>query len=202
MIGYGRCMEIPAGYAQITLGFSGAMAPTGAAVVYGVLWDEEFPSSFMSEALDEAVAAFGTRFMPAITNQLTLSSALIKVGPNVTGPSLEKGYSVTGGSGNVGGYPGACYLLTKRTAFGGRAGRGRMFLPGVPEATIEPGGLLTSGTATAMTTAATNWLADHATNAVPVVLLHNAGSPLTEPTPVTEMACSARTATQRRRNRR
>lgn len=195
-------MEIPTGYGQITLGFTGAMAPTGAAVTYGIQWDPEFPLSFMDEVLNEATAAWSARFGPAISSGLVLSSALLKVGPNETGPSLEKGFSIPGGSANAGGYPGAAYLLTKNTSFGGRAGRGRMYVPGIPEATIDPGGNLTSGTAAALTTAANQWLADHATNAVPVYLLHNAGSPITEPTEVLSMTCSARVATQRRRNRR
>jgi hypothetical protein len=36
----------------------------------------------------------------------------------------------------------ASYLIAWRTASGGRSGRGRTFLPGVPEEAVEPGGVV------------------------------------------------------------
>lgn len=195
-------MEIPEGYGQVTIGFTGTMAPTGAAVTYGINIQLPIIAGQLDEIADEAAASFMARFGPAMTNQITLSSVLVKAGPTDTGPSVEKGYNLPGASGNAGGYPGVSYLVSKNTAFGGRAGRGRMFIPGVPEASVDPGGNLSSGTTAGLQTAANDWLADQATNGVPVYLLHNAGGPLTEPTEVTSLTVSNRSATQRRRNRR
>lgn len=195
-------MEIPVGFGQVTIGFTGVMAPTGAAITYGINIQQPIIPGQLDEIANEAATSFITRFGPAMTNQITLSSVLVKAGPNDIGPSVELGFNLPGAAGNVGGYPGVCYLVSKNTAFGGRAGRGRMYIPGVPEASVDPGGNLSSGTTSGLQTAANAWLEDQSTNGVPLVLLHNTGSPLSEPSEVTSLTVSNRSATQRRRNRR
>lgn len=53
----------------------------------------------------------------------------------------------------------SAFLARKITARAGRRGRGRWFVPGVPENSVDDGGTLTAGAVTAMNTALANFLA-------------------------------------------
>lgn len=72
-------------------------------------------------------------------------------------------------------------IISKKTAFVGRAFRGRVFMPGtVSEADVDEAGRLLSTRVTALQGAASNWLADFSdtvvtglTNIQPAVLLHS-----------------------------
>ena len=94
------------------------------------------------------------------------------------------------------------YLIHKSTSLGGRAGRGRFFLPGVPESLVNSNGLLTSGTATAIDSAMSDFIGEMTATGVVPVVLHAEGSPITTPTAITAFSCDAKAATQRRRLRR
>jgi hypothetical protein len=106
-------------------------------------------------------------------------------------------------------YPPNCAALVhKRTARGGRRGRGRMYIPWtVAIGDASEAGVIIAGTVNSITTACTNWLtAMAASGPGPVVLLHRPSGPLVSPptTPgapnvVTSMSCDSLIATQRRR---
>lgn len=92
-----------------------------------------------------------------------------------------------------------------------------MFLPGVGEAYVSPGGVLTGAKVTAIQAALDDYLASMTTTGVPMVLLHDpstvwvleGGQPkrvpvagaIPAPTPVTGLSISSIVATQRRRVR-
>ena len=102
------------------------------------------------------------------------------------------------------------YLVHKRTAVGGRQGRGRLYMPGVLEAQVSPAGVISTGQISAITNAFNGWRADVEANPLTspesgFYLLHNLanGELLADlPTRITSFDCDSLMATQRRRLRR
>lgn len=98
------------------------------------------------------------------------------------------------------------YLVQKITERAGRTGKGRCFLPGVaPEASVDDLGVINGTGITNAQAACDTWLDTLETNVpgVPMVLLHNEGSPGgTSATIVTALRIAPVIATQRRRLRR
>lgn len=98
--------------------------------------------------------------------------------------------------------PNCAFLLRKRTAVGGRKGRGRMFIPagvGVGEDSVPATGVMAEAQRAALETRYNNWIA--ALGPDPV-LFHDSDSPgSTTPTPITSLTVEARLATVRRRLR-
>lgn len=193
-------MPIPSGYAQITHGFSGTGMPTGGAVTLGV--DISGYGDPPGDLADIAAGAWNTEMMPFLSDQISLASTLVKYGPDATGPSGTSSIGGTGGDTSDSGYPGACALIQKQTAAGGRAGRGRMYVPGIPEAAIGPDGVLDSGKAAQLLAGFGDYLLTLTTAGVVPVVLHGVGSPLSTPSVITNFNVSSQVATQRRRNRR
>lgn len=93
------------------------------------------------------------------------------------------------------------FLIRKVTATGGRRGRGRMFIPGPREATVDPTGIINTtdrnNLQTAMNNLRTNMIALASVDAV--VLLHQ--TPPQTPDVITALTVQTRVATQRRRMR-
>ena len=193
-------MIIPAGFAQLNAIHAGAAVPTGAQYTIGFdLQSYSGGPQDLAQLFELAVVASG--LYANLANTVDLVAVLVKEGPNATGPShLEPANQPS--SGGTAGATAPAFLIHKNTDLGGRAGRGRMFLPGVPEASVNPGGVLASGVATAVTNDLQVLFSEMtAENAIPVVL-HNLGSPITTPTPITSFVCDPVVATQRRRQRR
>lgn len=194
-------MIIPDGYAQVNLKFGGAAAPTGAEMTFGV-----DVTGFTGDPLDAATAvanAWNVEDMPEQqVDGIELQGVLVKFGPNATGPSAELGVSIPGTVSQDGSPPMVSALISKTTAFGGRAGRGRMFMPGVPEQSVNEAGALGDTYVGNLQGAATAFAANMVLADLPPVLLHAEGSPISTPTPVTNFVVQTQSATQRRRNRR
>lgn len=189
-------MYIPVGYAHVVHEFTGLAAPLGAAVTYGVA-----PNGGSFDPTDAQLlhGFFGTHIMPQLDGGLTLSNTIMKYGPNDTGPQVLASGNVNGGVTGEASVPHTAYLIRKQTALGGRANRGRIYLPGTSEASIgESGGLITAKV-TSLQTAANAWLAAITGEGMNMVILHTAE---TIPTVVTALSVDATAATQRRRLRR
>lgn len=191
-------MIIPAGFAQVNCRFTGAAVPNGAEITFGV----EAGAASASDVADDVFTSLSSSNLQSswVANCI-LSSILVKLGPNDTGPSHVRATSLNGAwAATDAGAVAPAVLIRKSTALGGRRGRGRFFLPGVPESVISAGGTYggtyvtdTQGRATALLVALT-------ANNVPMVLLH--GDSSTVPTPVTALAVQPVLGTQRRRQRR
>lgn len=192
-------MIIPAGYAQANLLFTGGGAPRGAQVVIGV--------KVTAGVTDPLVIATGvyqswaTHILPVQSSGIVLSGCKAKMGPNETG--LDATYALLTGGGNIASTvpPQVAVLVTKHTAFGGRKGRGRMFVPGVVEGDIDAGGNLGAAQVadwqarmTAFRTAIIGL-----SSVDDLVLLHSGEGEV--PTPITSLNVSSKVATQRRRLR-
>lgn len=93
------------------------------------------------------------------------------------------------------------YLLRKRTGRAGRAGSGRMYLPGVEESAVDATGNVTAQRITDFNTAGTNFITQvqGITGVDGPALLHSLIGDL--PNAVTAIQCDSKVATQRRRLR-
>lgn len=193
-------MIIPIGYAQINAIHTGEGAPTGAQWTLGVdITGFSGSPSDLAQAFETWVLDSGIYAL--VSSSITMTSVLVKFGPNATGPShLEPANQPGTETSDM--VPNTCYLVHKNTADGGRAGRGRAYVPGVPESDVTTSGTLVSGRASAMNTALATFQAAMEADLVNGVVLHGAGSPLSTPSVITGFSCDAKAATQRRRLRR
>lgn len=191
---------IPADYGQANLLFTGAALPLGAEVTFGFL-------NRLDKTADAIAADIVADFGPVvsgtvISSGVQFSGVRVKLGPADIGPTAEVSASVNGGGAATTTSPNVSFLVHKQGNFGGRAGRGRMYLPGVVEGSVDPNGELTSGAITGLQTLVSAFLAALESDDIPMYLLHGATSPLDGPTDVTSLAVDSRVATQRRRLRR
>jgi hypothetical protein len=192
-------MSIPEGYAQVTYRFGGSSAPTGAAVTHGILvTGGDDPETIATDAGNR----WASEMASVVVNTLLLVDVLVKFGPDATGPSAVVAANFPGLAGAAGTSPAVSFLIRKNTSFGGRAGRGRMYHPGVNEPAVNTSGEILAASVLALQAAADDWLGSWVTAGNPWVLLHQAGSPLTEPSIVTSLSVQSVVATQRRRQRR
>lgn len=94
------------------------------------------------------------------------------------------------------------YLLKKRTALGGRAGRGRMFWPGCAEGNVDSIGVLDTAFRAAVQAVVDDILTSIPAGPVDAyVLFHDEDSFDPSPTGITSLLLDTRIATQRRRLR-
>lgn len=104
--------------------------------------------------------------------------------------------------------PNSAVLIRKQTGLAGRRGRGRMYVPGVLEGSVDNVGLLTSTYRGSLQTAYDLWLTglEEGVSSIlpmPPVVLHRSEGAGVEPapTPVTSLTVETKIATQRRRLR-
>lgn len=97
--------------------------------------------------------------------------------------------------------PNCALLVHKRTARGGRRGRGRLYIPwAMAGSSVDEAGVINASILTGLQTKATQFLSSLTTNNVPMVVLHNLGiSTMGPPNLVTSVVCDTRIGTQRRR---
>lgn len=191
-------MVIPTGYAQVNVIFTGAAVPTGAQVTFGV----ENATGLTPAQIGTAVAAqmAGSTIMTNFSTDVTITGYLVKVGPNSTGASAFSADALTGTTGTDSEPPMVAALIDKRTAVGGRKGRGRMFWPGLAPAIVDDGGTITPANRTAMQTDFTAFLTLMDAASLPLHLLH--GDSGDAPNEITSLSVQSRVGTQRKRNRR
>lgn len=194
-------MIIPVDYAQANFRFTGTGVPEGAEFTMG--FNVELFSGTVADAATAAYDAWVTAGMAAnFATTCALTSVLMKFGPNDTGPSAVDSGNVPGTNAGPQAPPNVAILVRKNTGFGGRAGRGRFFLPGFPEGNIGAAGEL-GGTSFSDLQSDVNALFNAwVTAGLVPTLLHNVGSPISAPIPITSFTVDSKVATQRRRLRR
>lgn len=193
-------MLIPVDYAQVNWRFAGAAAPTGAEVTLGL--NIELFAGTPQEAAEICVNGWEATFLLSQVEEITLTEAVVKFGPNDVGP---QGAWPSGNTGDISGLaevPSAAILVKKETGIGGRQGQGRMFVPGVPGSTFDSSGLMSPGDLSGLQVAAEALLTFIGLEGLVPVLLHSEDSPIAAPFPITAVTVQARAATQRRRLRR
>lgn len=192
-------MLIPSGFAQANIQFTGAGVPHGAEVTIGLdHTGTGMTPTQVAQAVDNAYFDAGIPLL--LADNVDETSILVKFGPNSTGPSvIEATNNPSSGPGQAA--PQLAWLVRKVTALGGRAGRGRLYWPGLPEAAVGETGIIVSASVVAMQTAMDTFLSELQGAGLPPVVLHAEGSPLSTPTPITDFVVQSLCATQRRRVR-
>lgn len=194
-------MEIPDGYGQANFRFTGAAVPTGAEITFGIKPEGDVTTPELAAAA-LALAWLESEVMDIMTDQLTLSSILVKFGPVATGPSVEVAVGQVGQAESPALPPNTSVLVRKSTIAGGRAGSGRFYLPGFQEGGVTDSGTMSTETVGIFDTAWESFRTDLIAADCSLVLLHGADSPITTPTSILSLTTDARVATQRRRLRR
>ena len=193
-------MIIPDGFAQLNFIHTGAGIPTGAQWTLGVGLDD-FAGSPSDLAQESEIWILDSNLYALVSASVVMTSVLCKYGPNETGPSaLEPANEPGTAAAQM--VPNTSYLIHKNTSLGGHAGRGRCYVPGVPEEDINLDGVLESGRAAGITSCFGSILASMTGTGVVPVVLHAEDSPLSVPTAITSFSCDTKVATQRRRLRR
>lgn len=193
-------MIIPSGFAQVNLVFEGLALPEGAECTYGI----ELPSVPLTPNQIAQVIGniWNVENMDTLqTSFVTLGRIDVKFGPNSTGPSGFSAPALVGTDPDQSVPPNVSLLVAKHTDFGGRAGRGRFYLPGISEEQVANNGGVNGGFLAGAQTLFDAFLAAHIADDVPMVLLHGPGSPLVLPSPITGLVVQTRVATQRQRLR-
>lgn len=193
-------MIIPTGYAQVNLMFTGSALPNGAQVTLGYKLGTGFDDPAILAA--GVIAAIdGSDWLANVHVQNVISSVLAKLGPNDTGASAEVPCDIEGTYSSGGCKPNTTFLISKTTAVGGHAGRGRAYWPGVPDNEVENDGTIQGATLVAAQSDLSSLFSDLDSVSDGLYLLHGAGSPVSTPTKITQFLLDARVATQRRRLR-
>jgi hypothetical protein len=193
-------MQIPDGFGQANFRFTGAAVPSGAEVTLG--FDISGYSGSAANAAEDAGQAWADNISNTQVVNCDLTSTLFKFGPNDVGPSAEVLTSGPGIKNNPSVTPNTGVLVQKITNFGGRTGRGRMFIPGIRETSVSDGGLIDPTELTDWQTALDLFFSDLNTFLLVPCLLHAEGSPVSTPRLITSFSVQATVATQRRRLRR
>lgn len=191
---------IPTGYAQVNIQFSGVSLDGTAEVTYGVANTTGLDAADIAEACSNMWASEGMAGFHVAA--VVVNNVHVKRGPNLTGQQGDYGTSIAGElSGDA--MPGnVASLVRKNTVDGGRAGVGRMFIPGLSEGSVA-GNSRWDPTQLAARQADLNaWFAAHALADLEMVVLHGESSPISTPSLITSLVLDPLLATQRRRLRR
>jgi hypothetical protein len=189
---------IPPGFTNVIIKSRIAGSPREAQVAW----------AFSGAAGDDDEAALVADFVesaltPTVTESTSFVEVILEVGQDGTDPlrffhTFDHAGEIVGGTLP----PNTGYLIQKRTALGGREGRGRLTQMGVPEAEVDDVGALDAGYQSICASAWTDFVSQLvAEGGLPFSaprLLHNSA---TAPTLITGIACDALVATQRRRLR-
>lgn len=191
-------MPIPEGFSSVLV----RIALTGDSDEMAVTFGMELTSGYDQSSADVTSATVSDWIRSLLNssysyNGIVVTAQLAGDDPVIFESSTDAGAGL--GAGNC--VPqNTAYLLRKRTALGGRRNRGRMFVPGVPEAAVSNAGELTAPTVSDINDVNDVFLASLATFLTPMVILHR-NDPFLPPTEVTALICQSTVATQRRRLR-
>lgn len=167
---------IPAGYAEVVIPHRHSALARPALIVFGV----NFGETFSDETVTSIQGAYHDNFGPVIDNSVTIGPTYARAGQSSGDPLVFIADSTAAGEASRSDSlnPGQAVLMHKRTARGGRRGRGRMYVPwAIGDDSIDEVGLLSSGAVSAFNTRGAGFLADLDEGpGCPMVVLHAEGS--------------------------
>jgi hypothetical protein len=199
-------MATPPGFALCSYELKHALMSRSAFLTFGLDPSATDPSA-VATTVRAAFMAPGSLFT-IIDSQVTLQNTRVALGTDGGEDLVGSDPTVGACTKSINTLPANCAVLVhKRTARGGRRGRGRMYIPWVGSSTsVTEGGVIPTVDVTPIQAAVTVWLSSIATGAGPVVLLHRPSTPGTanpstpgSPNTVTSMVVDPLIATQRRR---
>lgn len=200
-------INIPTGHGMVTFGYEGVNIPNGAVNTLGFLNTAGDSAALAAEAM---FLRWASNVMPNLSSGIALTSALVKLGPEDTGPSAVYTDSAPGGASADSAAPNTAWLVKKSTAGGGRRARGRMYIPGVTEAAMLSDGSTNATIRGALQDDLEQFFLDCVTGDQPLELIHSDavdanGDPIPNtapaPTLLTALTVDTFLATQRRRLR-
>lgn len=193
---------IPPGYAQCSVQMLHASVTRPAYITLGVDW-RTVGGDFAG-----AVVGFGDNLIPALDDRVdsnvTFGPIIARVGSD-DGALVYEDTRLTAGARNMASAsPSVSVLVEKRTARGGRRGRGRMFVPwacSVGSASdTDEAGKLSSAAITAWVGTLATIMSNFAADATPLVILHNTGDTTPgAPDPIISLGVDPVVGLQRRR---
>lgn len=207
-------LVIPPGFAQVALRFELTGDTDPIYITHGVDISDVADIPAISQRIYKAMVGTGGP-IENMSNKYRLTRIHMSVGQDGGPPTIYEQTVAFDGAATSDPLPQNCAVLVrKRTGLGGREGRGRMYVPGLPEAQCNEAGVIGSGY---LSTLAGEWIGylaylstaasgSGATAEKPchMYILHTApqigGAPA--PTLVTSLAVDSRIATQRGRLRR
>lgn len=193
-------MATPPGFADISLKFVLDSFIRPSFVTFGVNPTATDPDLVAGQVLAAAFASGGLNSQ--LDSNVRITECIARLGTDGAEDLIGLATQTTVGGRSGGSVPpNVAILVHKRTARGGRRGRGRMYLPWYcsDNDTNEDGTLL-GAAVTAMQNATIKFVSDLDASGNPMVLLHSPGRTTAgPPDPITGIVVSNVVATQRRR---
>lgn len=153
-------------------------------------------SSFAADAATVS-GAWGTDIVAQIiSNSYTHVRTTFRVAAGIIADIPE---STVGGNGSAAASPNVAFLITKQTGVPGRKNRGRLYLPGVAENSINAQGQVDATAQAFQTAQFATFYGDIGAVSFTPAILHNSATP--SPTLVSQFVAQGVCATQRRRLR-
>jgi hypothetical protein len=192
-------LNVPAGFGLVEWRFnSGDSTGSSPMITWGVEFDGSSTLNTIAHDLYDAFVSAGMWSEASHFWQLT--GCYVKEGPLVSGLSALYTETTDGGEGNPPVPSQVAVVFQKVTGMGGRAGRGRFFLPGLTYVRTQNGYTVNAGTMPLLITAAASLLTNVAAvdGVIGSVLFHEGSG---APTEILELIPQADLATIRRRAR-
>jgi hypothetical protein len=187
--------NIPTGFGLVSFIHDGPIVGKVAVCTLGVQFDFADPQT----VVNACSAAWIAQILNVVDNSWALRRTDMRVGlTGGVGPTVENGTAAAGLQTGSASPPNCALLIKKLSALGGRANRGRMYVPGLPEAVVDEAGSIDSTFRASAQTRFNNFAAALATATADPVILHDGPA---DPTPITAFTVQALSATQRRRLR-
>ena len=193
-------MPTPPGVADVSVGYIQTGMSRAAFITFGVDPTDTNPAVINASVFNAVTAAGSLNSQMDAT--ATLSRIRVSLGTDGQGDIVSDiAYTTAGGRTLTSSPPNVALLVHKRTAAGGRRGRGRLFIPFcLATADISESGIVQTSQVTTLQTAMNAFLTALTTQTVPMVLLHQTGlTPIGAPTAVTSLTVDKLVSTQRRR---
>nr|CRY97748.1 hypothetical protein [uncultured prokaryote] len=199
-------LVIPQGFAQVAIEIRNQGDPDSWYVTYGT--DFDLTDFTAVETASGHANAFADTWRSYLDTTSEVRGAQLTIGSDGGNYTIYGATEVSGaGTSTAQRLPQNCAtLIRKITDRPGRAGKGRVFLPGMlAEASVDQVGVITSTALTLLQTQCNTWITNltgTGTTAYTMHVLHNAGIPGgTTPSPVVALQPDGVIATQRRRLR-
>jgi hypothetical protein len=193
-------LATPPGFSDVSIRFDLAGMARPAYVTFAVDSSETDPLLTAADVLN--AWSFTGSINARLDSNVTVSEITVRQGTD-GGEDLVGVLSATtvGGRAGTSGPPSVAVLVHKRTARGGRRGRGRMFLPWcLNTSSVSENGVIQTSDVNTIAASCIVFKDQLAASGSPMVLLHNPGqTAMGPPDLVTTMSVSPLIGTQRRR---
>lgn len=193
-------MPTASGYADVSVGYTQTGLSRMAYITFGINPVDTNPALVNASVLTAITTAGSLNSIMDAT--ATLSRIRVSLGTDGAEDLVsDASFTTVGGRTLAANPPNVAVLVHKRSARGGRRGRGRLFLPwAISGSNVSEAGIVTPAEVTVIQTAMGVFLGALNTQTVPMVLLHNPGlTTMGAPDPVTSLSVDRLISTQRRR---